>query len=49
MKETWKIIKEYPSSCQVERVLWISSSSIRSCCRGERKSASGFIWRYDKI
>ena len=30
----------------VERELGIAHNSISACCRGKRKSAGDFIWRY---
>ena len=38
--KTWDYIK------QVEEELGIASQSISSCCKGKRKSAGGFIWKY---
>ena len=31
---------------EVERVLEINKSHITQCCKGNRKSSGGFIWRY---
>lgn len=39
-------IREWPSGQEVKRVLGINRGHIASCCRGKRKSAGGFIWRY---
>ena len=47
-KETNKIIKEWFSIMQVERELGIHHSSIIQCCKGERKTAGGFKWKYKK-
>ena len=41
-----EFIKEWPSALEVERVLDINNSHIIQCCKGKRKSAGGFIWRY---
>ena len=40
------IISEYPSTMEAERQLNIYSSAISKCCRGERKTAYGYKWRY---
>lgn len=40
-------INEFPSVSEVERVYKLRNVS--EVCRGKRKSAGGFIWRYDKI
>lgn len=39
-------IKEYPSMMEVERQNGYINSYISSCCKGRRKSAYGYIWRY---
>lgn len=39
-------IKEYPSMMEVERQTGYINSYISSCCKGRRKSAYGYIWRY---
>lgn len=36
----WDCIKD------VERELGIFGTSISACCRGKRKTAGGFIWKY---
>ena len=41
-----KFIKEWMGSREVERVLEINQSHITQCCKGNRKSSGGFIWRY---
>lgn len=40
------LIKEWLSTCEIERQLGFSQANISKCCRGERKTAYGFIWRY---
>ena len=40
------LIKEYPSTKQVERETGFNSSNILSCCNGKRKTAHGFKWKY---
>ena len=39
-------IKEYPSMMEAERQTGYINSYISSCCKGRRKSAYGYIWRY---
>ena len=39
-------IREWDSATDVEKELGFFKSNIRKCCRGERKSAYGFIWKY---
>ena len=45
-KDTNKVIREWPSSMQVERELCINNSHIIQCCKGKRKTAGKFKWRY---
>ena len=40
------LIVEFPSTCEAERVMNISNSSICQCCKGKRKSAGGYRWYY---
>lgn len=40
-------IRSYKSSVEVSRLLRISSSNVRSACRGFLKTYKGFIWKYD--
>ena len=40
------IISEYPSAMDAERQTGVKH--ISKVCRGERKSAGGFIWKYKK-
>ena len=40
------LVKEYPSTKQVERELGFNQGNICSCCNGKLKTAYGFIWRY---
>lgn len=40
------IIKKWDSSQSASEVLHISRGNIVSCCRGKRKTAGGYIWRY---
>ncbi len=41
-----KLIKEWNSALTVEETLGISRSHIGSVCKGLRKKAGGFIWKY---
>ena len=41
-----EFIKEWSSMREVERELGIAHSSICKCCKGERKSAGGYVWKY---
>ena len=45
-KQTLELIKVWDSMHDVERELGIAYQSICACCRGKRKSAGGFIWKY---
>lgn len=40
-------IKEWESAREIERELLIDNSLIAKCCKGKRKSAKGFIFKYD--
>lgn len=39
-------IREWPSALEVNLVLGINRGHIASCCKGKRKSAGGFVWKY---
>lgn len=41
-----QFIKEYPSIREIERQLGYASGNISQCCRGEQKTAYGYIWHY---
>ena len=41
-----KILKEWKSLSEIERVLKIPAGNISHCCKGRRKTAGGFMWRY---
>lgn len=41
-----EFVREWPSVMEVQRVLGFHCSTISKCCRGERKSYKGFIWKY---
>lgn len=40
------LITEYPSIMEAERVTGVSCGHIVHCCKGNRKSAGGYIWQY---
>ena len=44
-----ELIAEYSSIHEAERNTGCNNCNICKCCRGERKSAGGFIWKYKKI
>ena len=44
-----EFIAEYPSIMEASRQTGCNKGHICSCCKGERKSAGGFIWRYKEI
>lgn len=41
-----EIIKRWFSAREIERETGFSHSNILHCCKGSRKSACGFIWKY---
>ncbi len=41
-----EILHFYPSAAQAERETGIYSSNITACCRGKKKTAGGYIWKY---
>ena len=45
-KDTNEIIAEFPSGAEVERILGFNVSNINNVCKGKRKTAYGFIWKY---
>ena len=44
-----EFIAGYPSIMEASRQTGCNNSHIGSCCKGECKSAGGFIWKYKKI
>lgn len=46
---TGDFIKEYDSMADAMRELNISNGKISDCCKGNRKSAGGFMWSYEKV
>ena len=43
-KDTYEVIKMWPSAQQVHRELGFNATNINSCSRGLTRSAYGFIW-----
>lgn len=41
-----EIIKTWNSVKEIKEKLNISEGNLRSCCRGERNTCKGFMWRY---
>ena len=46
--KTGNIINRFNSIKEAERNLGISNSHISECCKGKRKTANGFVWRYER-
>ena len=44
-----EFIAEYPSIMEASRQTGCNNSHIGSCCKGERKSTGGYIWKYKEI
>ena len=44
-----EFIAEYPSLMEASRQTGCNHGNICECCKGNHKSAGGFIWRYKKI
>ena len=40
------LVKEYPSTKQVERETGFAFQSISACCKGKLKTAYNYIWKY---
>lgn len=40
-------VAEYSSVSEAATILKLSKSGISKCCRGERKSSGGYIWKYE--
>jgi hypothetical protein len=45
-KTTGEILQEFPSAHEASRQTNINRGSISSCCRGERKTAGGYTWKF---
>ena len=41
-----EFVSWFPSSMEAQRQFGYNSGHILSCCKGKRKTANGFIWRY---
>ena len=41
-----KIIAEFCGTREAQRVTKINDRSISACCRGKRKTAGGYVWKY---
>lgn len=44
--KTNEIIKEFPSTREVQRQLGFGENAIRHCCKGRTKTSCGFKWQY---
>ena len=44
-----ELIAEYPSAREAERQTGCYNENICLCCKGERKSCGGYIWKYKEI
>lgn len=44
--KNYELVGEYPSTQEVARQTGWHCGNISACCRGERKTANGFIWSY---
>lgn len=42
----WILIAEYPSAAEAERKTGIQQTNITKICRGERRFAGGYIWKF---
>lgn len=47
--KTGEFVKEWPSACEIQRQLGICTRNIARCCKGNAKSAGGFIWKYKSL
>lgn len=43
------LIKTYNSIADASRELGIPTTNISKCCKGQRKSAGKFIWKYEQL
>ena len=43
---TGELIREWPSTMEIQRQLGYNNANISACCLGKRKSAYGFRWKY---
>lgn len=42
-------IKTWSSFAEIEKHLKINDSNVLSCCKHNRKTAGGYIWRYANV
>lgn len=42
------IIKKWNNQLEIQEQLKIPQSNISNCCKGKRKTAGGYIWKYEK-
>ena len=48
-KDTENLIRIFPSTKAVQKQLGFSDANIGKCCRGQRKTAYGYIWKYLEV
>ena len=48
-KDTENLIRIFPSAKAVQKQLGFSDANIGKCCRGQRKTAYGYIWKYLEV
>lgn len=41
-----ELIREWPSTMEIQRQLGYNNANISACCRGKQKTAYGFLWMY---
>ena len=46
-KQTGELLDTFPSINEAERQMRINQGNICKCCLGHRKSAGGYVWRYE--
>ncbi len=46
---TGEFVNEWDSCYTAAKVLGINGQSLRACCRGERKTSHGYIWKYKTL
>lgn len=44
-----KFIRQWDYIRQIQNVLKINNANIVACCKGKRKSAGGYVWRYVNV
>ena len=44
-----EFVAEDPSICESERITGIRQPTITKCCKGQRKNAGGYIWKYKEV